>query len=85
MDKDMMKINDDELENVSGGSWDENRQFRDLLGTDDPKKIESWLRAQYGIQANLFKIGNNRYTDIYANKCMTHEEVIKRIKESKLW
>jgi len=84
MDKDMMKINDDELENVSGGSWDENRQFLDILGTADPKKLESLLYAKYGIQADIFNGPmRNIYTDTYAHKSMTHEEVIKRLKESK--
>ena len=84
MDKDMMKINDDELENVSGGSWEENRQFLDILGTADPKKLESLLYAKYGIQADLFNCPmRNIYTDTYAHKPMTHEEVIKRLEESK--
>ncbi len=84
MDKDMMKINDDELENVSGGSWEENRQFLDILGTADPKKLESLLYAEYKIQADLFNSPmRNIYTDTYAHKPMTHEEVIKRLEESK--
>ena len=84
MDKDMMKINDDELENVSGGSWDENRQIFDILRADDPKELEPLLYAKYGIQATIFNNPmRNIYTDKYTRKSMTHEEVIKRLKESK--
>ena len=54
MDKDMMKINDDELENVSGGSWEETSQLRRLLHAGNSNALLEHFLEQRGIEAMFF-------------------------------
>ena len=54
MDKDMMKINDDELENVSGGSWEETSQLRGLLHAGNSNGLLEHFLELRGIEAMFF-------------------------------
>ena len=85
MDKDMMKINDDELENVSGGSWEETSQLRRLLHAGNSNALLEHFLELRGIEAMFFEEQNlpNEYVDKVTGKCLTHEEVIKRLAKSK--
>ena len=84
MDKDMMKRNDDELENVSGGSWKETLQLRGLFREGDNEYIKLRL-MQLGIEATIHEDGSwsNHYKDMATGKSLMHEEVIKRLEEIK--
>ena len=84
MDKDLMKLNDDELENVSGGTIIEGNELRAAIGDISMEKgmLKDLLREQYGIEVILSDVMGDRYMDTKTKKPIPHSEVIKRIKRN---
>ena len=82
MDKKMVKINDDDLENVSGGTVEESGDLVRRLRTNDLKSLHEML-GNYGIRAELSSTEGNKYWDINTGDEMSHGEVINKIGQPK--
>ncbi len=83
MDEKMKKLNDDDLEIVSGGSHPQNLDLANYLkmGQYDKNQILSLLNKNYGIYARINDGSrSNYYLDINSGEEMTHDEVIARLK-----
>ena len=79
----MGKLNDDELENVSGGHASENSQLAGTLGYfPDPVYLERKL-LEFDIGSNLSDYEPNEYYDNHTGERLTHEEVMKLIESKK--
>ena len=77
-------LKDNELENVSGGTWKEIKELREALRRNaDIKELESILRKHniYS-EINESQYGHNDYYDIENSKPLTHQEVIELIKNN---
>lgn len=83
MDKNIMKLNDYDLENVNGGTVEESGDLVRKLRTLDSNSLHELLKNTYGIGAELRSTEGNKYWDIYTGDEMSHEEVLKKIIQSK--
>ena len=81
MDKKMMKLNDDDLENVSGGNISETIALSNKLKTNNLDTIKNILESTYNISAELSTSDtvNNEYKDIGTQRPMSHEEVMNKV------
>ena len=83
MNKNSLK--DNELENVNGGTWEENDELRSALHMPgaDVGFLKSFL-DQHGIYADLHdsEFTDNRYVNRETNELLTHEQLIELIEEN---
>lgn len=78
-------LKDNELENVSGGTWKEIKELREALRLNaDIKELERILR-KHNIYCDISEdqYGYNDYYDIENKKVLTHQEVIELIKNNR--
>ncbi len=82
MDKELKKLNDDDLENVSGGTYGQTRELSEIIG-EDPIYLSKILLWKYQIKSKLLLSKENLYWDAISREEMTHDEVLKRISAMK--
>ena len=74
---DMKKINDEELENVSGGNIMETYDIINKLGVTSIDEAKEILKRGYCIDADLSLIHENSYK--YNGLCIDHRDVMEII------
>jgi hypothetical protein len=82
MDKNIMKLSDDDLEMVSGGTTEESNDVARAMGFDgfQHDSLLHFLR-NYGINAELSDSGSNCYYDSSTGYSLSQDDVIQRIHE----
>ncbi len=81
MDKKMMKLNDDDLENVSGGTLPETAKIVASLRRPNisEKNLLNLLKDKYNIGAELSYSDENKYWDTDTNQKLSIDDVLDRI------
>lgn len=83
------KLNDEELDMVTGGSTTENYELGSLIGVDLVTAIfclsglENWLKTNLNIDCSLKYDENNKYsiTENGVTRNLSHKEVTNMLKE----
>ena len=88
------KLDDEQLDQVAGGSQSENLELRETLLHDSKmhlvitsdEMLKNVLRTKFGIDADIHNDGKpNSYIDRAMQESMSHEEVLDLIKHDYLW
>ena len=88
INEELEKLDDEQLEQVAGGSQSENLELRETLLHDSKmhlvitsdEMLKNVLRTKFGIDADIHNDGKpNSY------ESMSHEEVLDLIKHDYLW
>ena len=78
-EENIKKVNEEDLEKVSGGTNAELNDIKDALGAKILKEIIDGLN-RHGVIAELSGLDKNRYTDRNTGKELSHEEVFTILK-----
>ena len=77
--KEIGKVSDSMLENISGGTNKEIYDLQNALGASNLKEIMDGLKC-HGVTAEISSLEGNSYTDRKTGKLLSHEEVLAMLK-----
>ena len=77
--KEIGKVSDSMLENVSGGNNEEIYALQNALGASNLREIMDGLK-RHGVTAEISSLEGNVYTDRNTGKELSHEEVLAMLK-----